>query len=310
MQGSLPSENNYLYYVIEDSDHKVRGHIIGTQHNVDKKDKDLNPVICDAIKRSSRAILEMPPNSKLLPSSDPHWMPSPEWVIDREFKKITLHTSNPKVIDIIEKKVDSLLEDIKKQTSPEDYKKVSIVIEKIQSSEDKLTFVQAILVNISEFNEVSLEENINKKIQSNEKCEILPLENIDLGQLLEEARSKVPEEKVDEETKIRRQALQERLYKAWVEGDAEELKKTLDECFLLYPEAPEFEMIHAPRDANIAQRIVDVIKKDNKESLIVVGDAHLLYSKRKNVMEYLDDHFKSDLSGWSIRQIKKNDIFS
>lgn len=305
--------NNYLYYVIRDNEQNIRCNIIGTQHNVDQKDTKLNPTIIEAINRSSRAILEMPPASKLIPSSDPQWIPNPERVIDREFKKIIPQPSNPKTVGAIEDEIRVLLRDVKEQTLPENYEKVVAVIEKIKSSEDKLSFVQAIAANMSEFNEVSLEENINKIIKSNQKCEILSLEDIDLAKLLEVARSKVPEEQVDEETQILRQSLQKELYSAWIKGDAEELKKRLDECFLLYPEAPEFEEIHAPRNENIAKRIVDIIlqtKEEDKEipvvreDLVVMGYAHLLYSKRKNVIKYLNERFESDLSGWSITQVK------
>jgi TraB/PrgY/gumN family len=303
---------NYLYYVILDSDQKIRGNIIGTQHDIDCRDKGLNTAITDAIKRSSRAILEMPPGSKLLNSSNPHYIPNPEWVIKNAVEEIKLHPGNSEVIANIKKKVKLLLKDIKDQTVLENYNKVLLALGQIQSSQDKLTFVQAILANMSEFNEVSLEENINEIVKANKKCEIAPLEDIDLAAELETAKLKTTnktEPPVDENTKILREKNKREIYKAWVRGDAKELKKLLKDCFELNPEPSEIEEVHKSRDANMAKRIVEFVlqvKKEDTECTIVLGDAHLLYSKRKNVIEYLNERFETDLSGWSIMQVKSD----
>lgn len=345
----MQPENNYLYFVVRDDNQKIRANIIGTQHTVDWRDKNLNSKIIDAIKRSSTAVLEIPPNSKLIPS-----VPSPEWVIGREIGPLKQKKSESIDSSAISSQIEFILKNIKENTDPEDYEKVLVALEEISSNQNKLIFVEAIQKNISEFNEVSLEENINKLVIENQ-IEVTPLEDIDLADLLAKANEKMEKaqqrteqhikrlkeqrdhtkkgkagrvkrrtlnrqiqiheerlqklrgEKQSRNNEIRLQSIQKELYSAWVKGDTLELSKLLDECHELYKESPEIAKIHAPRDKNMAKRIVDVVmqaKEDEKEALIVLGCAHLLYSKRKNVIEFLNEQFKTDLKGWSITQVK------
>jgi hypothetical protein len=393
----MDASNNYLYYVIQDRSGKIRGNVLGAEHNIHCKDKDLSLPIREAIKRVSRAVLEQPPGSKLIPSSSPHYISPPERVIKNAIEKIQLQPSSPRVDDDMEKQTSSLLSEIEKQTVPENYEKVSAAIQQLQSSKDKVVVLQAILANIDEFNKTNCEENINRMVQANEQCTIEPLEDIDLKALLLEASKTILENKigllseikkqtvpehydriideiqqyqsdedklifaqvileilrnrestsgplkdtevtallsetskrieaakkdvpstesvpqVDTKTAERRQTIQKEIYQAWVTGNADKLAPLLDECHSLYTEPEEIDKIQASRDENIAKRIVDVIlhpKQDGEESLFVMGDSHLLYSKRKNVIAHLQEHFDSDprLSGWSIKQVKSGNI--
>lgn len=305
--------NNYIYFVIQDNEQKIRAHIIGTQHKVDYKDQNLNPAIINAITRSSRAVLEMPPGSTLLPSSQPQWIPNPEWIIDQEIKQIKLN-EKPDRDATIELKVTAVMKEIEEHTPKENFQKVFKALETIPSSNDRLNFVEGILRNIAEFNEVTLEEHINRLVKANENCKIEPLEDIDLGAMINEALKKEEDAKlknkdktpplINENIERLRQKIKEVLYKAWAKGDIEYLSQLLDASFLLYPDPPELVKVQGSRDAKIANKIIEVVLRDNKESTIVLGCAHLLYTKRKNVLEYLNESFTSDLSGWSIKQIK------
>jgi hypothetical protein len=289
---------------VRDDTQKIRANIIGTQHSVNPKDKNLNSKIVDAIKRSSKAILEIPPNSKLLPS-----ISSSEWVIRREVESLNknkIKNINQASLDEIE----HVLGEIQRETEEQEYKKFLVALEEMPSHQDRLAFAQAIQQNVLEFNEVSLEENINKIILEN-GIETAPLEDIDLAGLLEQAlKESVPKElpEADERKELRKQIVRNELYSAWVRGDALALRKLLDECHEeLYKEPPEIAKIHDPRDENMAKRIAEVVvkaKEEDKEDLIVLGCAHLLYSKRKNVIEFLNERFKTDLKGWSITQVK------
>ncbi|MBA2368883.1 MAG: TraB/GumN family protein [Candidatus Protochlamydia sp.] len=316
MQSQPTTESNYLYFVIEDSDHKIRGNIIGAQHWVQEKDKDFNHPIREAIKRSARAILEMPPESQLLPSEPDNF----NYVIDKVITHINVSMDDgiSEIHPALKEKISSCLKDIKEKTSYEGYSKVAMMLEKIQSEENKLNFVQGILDNIFEFNLVSLEENLNNKLKAANK-KIESLESINLREQINQAEQKIKlrleSEKIDvqkaentQENKAKHEH-EEALYKAWVDGDAIQLGKLLDKDFELNEEPPEIDEVHRPRDREMAKRIIEVVcqaKEEGSEATIMMGCAHLLYTKRKNIIVYLEESFKKDLSGWTVRQIKNS----
>lgn len=305
MQPAESSQKDYLYYVIRDNDQKVRGNIIGTQHSVKPKDKELNPQITEAIKRSSQAFLEMPPQSKLIPTDS-----KADWIIGKAITHIKASLAGTKkIIPILETQVNNELKNIQKKTSPENFQKLLDSLKTIESSEEKLKFMKEIQKNLFDFNLVSLEENINKKIDKNK---VKPLEDIDLAALLKNAGEKTLEKDVpqfDEQASITQKAVEKGIYKAWANGDAETLTKLLNQDEWLNKEPPEYVKVQAPRNKNIANRITEVVQKakdDNNEVVFVFGCAHLLYSKPndKNVLDYLNDRFKTDMKGWTITQVK------
>lgn len=333
MQASNLPENNYLHYVLEDSDKKVRGHLIGVQHWVEPKDKDLNPKILQAIDRSARTILEQPPGSGLIPGVPNSFNIVIGQVIDKVIGKVIAHhkispSANPPPL---ENEIQDLLKNIKEKTSDEGYKKIVNAVMSLPAK-DRLKFLQAIQNKMFEFNQVSFEVNLNKRLQkANKKWE--PLEKIDLSKEIAKANEKIAlrlqkekeigkekdiskdDEKVesnnqaDEEVVMYNQAHEEELYRAWVAGDAKKLTQLLDKDFELNKEEPEIDAVHATRDKEMAMRIIDVViqsKKEDSEAAFVMGCAHLLYTKRQNIISYLRE--SKDLSGWSIRQIKMNDI--
>lgn len=306
------SNNNYIYYVIRDSNGKVLAHIIGAQHWVEPKDKKLNPLIIDAITHSSRAVLEMPPKSGFLPNES-----QPDFIIRNEIKHLKSRSDISKVIPDAEAQVITVLESIKGKTSNENYNKVLTALGGLNSGEEKLTFVKAINNYMFEFNLVSLEENLNTVFEENNNhTDILPLEDSNVPALLKELQDREAQKiQVNDTPQINEDRivnLEKALYEAWRNGDAEKLSKILKELFDLIKEPPDIAKFHASRDVNMAKRIVGVVQdvqKEGKEATIVVGFGHLLYSnsERKNVMEYLNDHFKTDLIGCSITQIKMSD---
>lgn len=287
------SDSNYLYYVIRDSEGKDRVHILGAQHWVEPKDKKLNPLIMDAVTRSSRAVLEMPPKSGWLPNES-----QPDFIIKTEITHL-----KPQSIPDAEAQVNTELESIKGKTSNENYNKVLAAVGGLNSGEEKLAFVKAINNYIYEFNLVSLEESLNTVIEGNNKhMEILPLEDSNVPAMLKELQDKEAQKiqkndtpQINEDTKIN---LDKAIYEAWRNGDAEELSKVLKESFDLIKEPSDIAKFHASRGFNMAERIVSVVQnaqKEDKEATVVLGCGHLLYSnsERKNVMEYLNDHFCS-----------------
>ncbi|MBA2728008.1 MAG: TraB/GumN family protein [Parachlamydiaceae bacterium] len=361
--------NDYLYFVIEDDNNKVRGHVIGVQHWVEPKDKDFNPRILDAIERSARMILEIPPDSKepLLPSK----------VDSKKYKNIISDTlENLKMvskkeesqeIDTSNIEIEKLLSEIEEeclksagknqdneQIKSVGYEKVKDILPKISSIEEKLMFLKTIKDKIFDFNLVSIERNINKKVEHKiiEHLEIEDLnkkifsakiklnlrhikENVsdkDYQNILEQLNQmELQQEKINflmqqkEEFKIankgspltyqEEQLLNESLYRAWVDGDVENLKTLINRSFEIFKEEPEFQEIHQPRDKQMAERIINVIctaKKENTEAAFMMGCGHLLYTNhdtnRINIIDHLNEHFKTDLKGWSIRQITKNDV--
>ncbi|MBA3721470.1 MAG: TraB/GumN family protein [Parachlamydiaceae bacterium] len=312
-----PSENNYIYYVIEDSDKKIRGHLIGVQHWVEPKDKNLNSTILDAIDRSARTVLEMPPKSDLLPSEPDSF----NYVINKVVTHLKLSPKSTKSDISLEEEVQSQLKTIKERTSEEGYGKVVTMLMSLPTKEEQLKFIEAIQKNLFEFNQVSLEENINKKVEALKKV-WEPLEKINLKEEIVKAEQKIKARKekeeykglekekdtshIDKEAEVAKEAHEEALYKAWVTGDAQKLRELLDKGFELNEEPPEIDEVHASRDKEMAKRIIEVVnvaKKEDSEATIIMGCAHLLYTKRKNILAYLTE--SSDLSGWSIRQIKK-----
>jgi hypothetical protein len=349
---SRPNTNNYLYYVIKDEEQKIRGHIIGVPHSVERKDADLNPEIINAIKRSSLAVLEIPPHSKLLPTES-----NSDRIINREFKKIQLHPSEPEIDSSLEDgeikdylksiftevvtsidnvspsqkesdfssvngaKLDENLNPTTINSSPlEDFKKVLKVVNNIQSSKDKLTFLKAIQRDIFEFKQVSAEEHINKIIEAN-NIPFFSLEDIDLAKLIKEADQQIDNRKlksknqeeiqpIDEVAEMRKPMLLKEFYSAWVEGDTTKLEALVNESFELYKEPPEIAKVHDTRDVAIAKRIVNVVlevkanKTHNQAASFVMGSGHLVQKVRKNVLKYLDDYLKTALRGWSIVQVK------
>jgi len=393
---NIPSTNDYLYYVIEDNDHNVRGHVIGVQHWVEPKDQNLNPRILEAIDRSARVILEIPPDSKapLLPINSKNYkvfiseamsevksMPKSE----KSLESNSLEVEIEKVLKEIEDK-ESKSRDTGQQDHLEIKNKGYEGIKKVLadlSPEEKLFFLKMIQKSVFDFNLVSLERKINKKVIKAKK-EIEPLEKEDLNIKLLDARiniglrhikEKMPEsdykkiveqlqnldariniglryikEKMPEpdyqklveqlQNIVRNwkleivqehknqlgiknnppisheeeQALKEELYRAWVDGNVEKLKDLLKTVFEVFKEEPEMHEVHQPRDKQMAERIIKVVcetKKENSEAAFMMGCGHLLYtnleSNRTNIIDYLNDHFQSDLKGWSIRQITKND---
>lgn len=318
MSVNNPQEGNYLYYQVLDEKGKVRGNIIGTQHNVKREDRNLNPDIIAAINRSSRAILEMVPGSGLIPP-----LTSPQFVISEAQRKIKeIKTDAPSNSESLKKQAEDLMKSVEEQIAEEDYLEVEIAFKEIISFEEQLIFAQSVLDNIKEFDSVSLEENLNAIIQSNKKINIENLEDIDLAKLIVEANERIQrsepltqtESLSLEEEQARAKEFEEtrtKEYESWKNGDESALKVNLDKVFSLFNEHPEHDAIHRFRDEKIASRVVEMLKKtqeEDSETTFVMGCAHLLYSKRKNVLEHLREHFKTDLQGWSIKQFKRDSI--
>jgi len=301
----------------------------------------------------------MPPKSGLLP-------PEPDsfnHVIDKVITHLNLklsQSSDNSTTHSLEEEVQSKLKNIKKRTSEEGYSKIVNTVMNLQPEENRLKFIEAIQRNLFEFNQVSLEENINKKVETGKKA-WEPLENINLSDLLDKAKQEIKarlekEQKlglgkekgssqVNKETEVDKQAneeelaiglrsssfppevpdspeglslitptlddlkpISEELNRAWVNGDSQKLRELLDKDFELNEEPPEIDEVHRSRDKDMADKIVEVVrqaKEEDTEATIMMGCAHLLYTKRKNILTYLTE--SSDLSGWSIRQIKKDD---
>lgn len=308
-----PPENNYLYYVIEDDKHQVRGHVIGSQHWVEPKDKNLNPRILRAIKRSALAVLEQPPGSPLLPSEPDSF----NHVIKNVVEKLNLSPGigHPEVNPALEAEIEIRMADIKGKTPEEGYRKVAEMVKKIKSSEDRLKFVREIQKNMFEFNLVSLEANINTRLKD-ANVPVESLEVIELREVLNAADERVKLrlagegeiKKVDEQLAIDNLAHEEELYRAWVKGDAPKITELLNKGARLNPEPPEIDEVHTPRAQQMAQRIIDVVSnaKPEEEVMIMMGCSHLLSTfspKRTNIIAYLNERFRTDLSGWSITQI-------
>jgi hypothetical protein len=363
MESNTHSTNNYLYYVIEDIEDnvkKVRGHVIGVQHWVEPKDQDLNPRILEAINHSAQVILEIPPNAPppLLPSEEDS--KSFKNIIYKAITDLKFSPNSETSADPIslETEIEQLLKEIESKglkagdKNHEGYEEIKKVLIELPSSEEKLKFLKAIQKNIFDFNLISFERNINKRVVEAKKT-IKPLEEGNLNEKLLEANLKVGlrkikekilseaeyQEVVKEVNKIESseeklefvdkqksqlgikdidvpisdeevQALKEALYRAWVDGDAEKLRELLEVCFKIFKEEPEVDQVHQSRDKQMADRIIKVVtkaKEKDTEVTIMMGSAHLIYTKRTNIIDYLNQRFNSDLRGWSIRQIIKSD---
>jgi hypothetical protein len=168
--------NNYLYYVISDDEGKVRGHIIGAQHWVEEKDKDLNPLIIQAIDRSARIILEQPPGSDLLPKEPQYFHDTINYIMEdlnlnsSESKSSEDYTSETTKIQSRLKHIQEQIVEIKGG-----YEKLEDIVHHLQSDKDKLKFLNEIekMISQSKFDIklVSLESNINRIIQEKENLE-------------------------------------------------------------------------------------------------------------------------------------------
>lgn len=147
------SSYNYLHFEIQDPEGKVRANLIATEHQVRPGDSQLNPRILEAIKSSSKAILEMLPNTRVISFS------KADHVLEN-VKKI--HTSQPAEPE--SHAVKELLAVIKGSTSPQNFAKVEAALLTVKAT-DKEKFLLALHKDITDFNFVSLEQSISEVIE-------------------------------------------------------------------------------------------------------------------------------------------------
>ncbi|MBJ7449824.1 MAG: hypothetical protein JHC93_05645 [Parachlamydiales bacterium] len=312
-------KNNYLYYALSDQEGKIRGNIIGVCHWVDAKDKNLNQIVLNAIDRSAKVILEQPPGSGLLPNVSNSF----DYVIDKAIKHLKITPIKEKLLSFpLGQQVQNRLNNFDDRiiTSDEGFKKIADTLPNIENEFDQLKFLEEIEKNLFEFNQVSFELNINERILSKNQI-WAPLEEIDLRNELNKAEQKIEIRLIQEsssskiieingvhpndEIEFDSQALKEQSYRAWVNGDVENLRIQTDKNFEINKEPPEIAEVHQFRDQKIAERIVELVTQDkNSEITFIVGCDHLVYTKRKNILAHLSE--SNDLKKWSIKQIKPN----
>lgn len=312
--------NNYLYYEITDNEGQVRGNIIGAQHWIEEKDTKLNPLILEAINRSARFILEQPPGSELLPKESQYFNNN----LDQIVEKLNLVTKPKSSLEDTPEteEIQNQLKNIKEQIVEikGDYNKIVDITKGLQSQMDKLKFLNEVekAISLSWFDNklVSFESIINGIIQKKENKTIESLENFNLMEKIRNANQKIQQRLEKEATlerdveplkeKIDVQAHKAEVYQAWVKGEENKLRDLADKIFKIYKEAPELDEVHRPRDKAMADKIVEVVKKDNIEATIMMGTDHLVYTERINVIKHLRNTFETDrsLTGWSVEQVK------
>lgn len=108
-------------------------------------------------------------------------------------------------------------------------------------------------------------------------------------------------------SKMDEQAHKAKLHQAWVNGERKKLGKLVDKSFRIHKEPPEIDRVHRSRDKDMADKIIEVVhqaKEEDSEATIMMGTAHLVYTVRTNVIAHLENTFKNDLTGWSVKQVK------
>lgn len=206
VENNIQSTNDYLYYVITDNDKNVRGHVIGVQHWVEPKDQDFNLHILKAIDDSARVILEIPPDAEapLLPTKANS--KNYKIIISETLSKVKSKSNleGPLDTNFLEAEIEKILKDIEdkglkardkgqqgdEKIKNKGYEAIKIVLADLPSREEKLKFLKIIQGKIFDFNLVSLERKIHKKVMNPNK-KIEPLEESNLNEKLLEAKIKI-----------------------------------------------------------------------------------------------------------------------
>ncbi len=306
------AERDYLHFVIKDETKKVRGRIIGSSHSIDRADSGLNSGIKKAVETAHKIWMELPPGHALLAKKPA------ERVIEGAVRHIeNIAAANPPSVKErvksfeshanIERETQAVLADIRTKTTPGNFARVEQALRTIGSPASKLAFCKKIQESIEPLNQVNLETVLAKLPGAKEK--MVPLEDIDLGQVLKEAEAKVkPEERalLDNIDPVEQKKVEAQIYEAWRKGDTKALKELMGKDGWSYLMPAAIRNVMQTRDINIAQRIANVVKDAGKdeEDVFVVGLGHLVNHTDNDVLNYLrNDHFKGDMSGWTVEQV-------
>lgn len=303
---SLPSENSFIFYEIKNKEGEVKAYIIGTNHFIRPNDVGLNKRIIEAIKNSAKVLMELPPSSRDgLESKNLNdyiikdFKSKPSHLADTELKKLN------NCIKLLENK-------LKREVPAEELNKISYKAEELTHPKDKLMFYLAILGNVKNLKNISLDDYL-AFLSIQDRANNFTLERIETIDVMEKISTVFPESKEhpevsdDDIEKILTISpdsneigkMEENLYNAWTSGNAEKLK----ELYAADSIPEEFQKLNQARNEEIAAKIINVVS-GRENSVFIFGTAHLLDSHTHTVLQLLENHFLNNGEGWNIQQIK------